>query len=101
MLIPVALGLHGTMVAVLPKDKETATKLHRFSRGMCLALAYSASLGGSATPIGTGPNVIAVGMLEAKTGARIDFLQWMSFGLPTAMVMTGGAVTLELDKYSA
>lgn len=88
MLIPVALGLHGTMVAVLPKDEETTAKLHRFSGGMCLALAYSSSLGGSATPIGTGPNVIAVGMLEAKTGARIDFLEWMSFGLPTAAVMT-------------
>ncbi len=88
MLIPVALGLHGTMLAVLPGDDETVDKLHRFSGGMCLALAYAASLGGSATPIGTGPNVIAVGMLEAKTGARIDFLQWMSFGLPTATAMT-------------
>ncbi len=88
MLIPVALGLHGTMLAVLPKDQATTQKLHRFSGGMCLALAYAASLGGSATPIGTGPNVIAVGMLEAKTGARIDFLQWMSFGLPTAVAMT-------------
>jgi sodium-dependent dicarboxylate transporter 2/3/5 len=88
MLIPVALGLHGTMLAVLPDDEETVDKLHRFSGGMCLALAYAASLGGSATPIGTGPNVIAVGMLEAKTGARIDFLQWMSFGLPTATAMT-------------
>jgi len=88
MLIPVALGLHGTMLAVLPDEEDTVDKLHRFSGGMCLALAYAASLGGSATPIGTGPNVIAVGMLEAKTGARIDFLQWMSFGLPTATAMT-------------
>lgn len=88
MLIPVALGLHGTMLAVLPDDDATIDKLHRFSGGMCLALAYASSLGGSATPIGTGPNVIAVGMLEAKTGSRIDFLQWMSFGLPTAIAMT-------------
>lgn len=88
MLIPVALGLHATMAAVLPDDEQTSARLKKFSGGMCLALAYAASLGGSATPIGTGPNVIAVGMLEAKTGTRIDFLQWMAFGLPTAAVMT-------------
>ncbi len=88
MLIPVALGLHQTIRAVVPDDPQTQRQLDRFGGGMCLALAYAASLGGSATPIGTGPNVIAVGMLEAKTGARIDFLEWMSFGLPTAAVMT-------------
>ena len=101
MLIPVALGLHGTMLAVLPKDDATVDRLHRFSGGMCLALAYAASLGGSATPIGTGPNVIAVGMLEAKTGARIDFLQWMSFGLPTAAVMTTLVIWGALRRFPA
>lgn len=101
MLIPVALGLHGTMLAVLPNEDDTIDKLHRFSGGMCLALAYAASLGGSATPIGTGPNVIAVGMLEAKTGARIDFLQWMSFGLPTAAAMTVLVVVGALRMFPA
>ena len=101
MLIPVALGLHGTMLAVLPDDEKTVDKLHRFSGGMCLALAYAASLGGSATPIGTGPNVIAVGMLEAKMGARIDFLQWMSFGLPTATAMTVLVVVGALRMFPA
>jgi len=88
MLIPVALGLHGTMLAVVPQDEKTLDKLHRFSGGMCLALAYASSLGGSATPIGTGPNVLAVGMLEEHAKTRIDFLQWMSFGIPTALAMT-------------
>ncbi|MEM6290481.1 MAG: DASS family sodium-coupled anion symporter [Myxococcota bacterium] len=101
MLIPVALGLHQTMLAVVPKDDATVDRLHRFSGGMCLALAYAASLGGSATPIGTGPNVIAVGMLEAKTGARIDFLQWMSFGLPTAAAMTTLVVWGALRRFPA
>lgn len=87
MLIPVALGLHRTIAAVAPKDDDTVRALERFSGGMCLTLAYAASLGGSATPIGTGPNVMAVGMIE-DAGTRIDFLQWMSFGVPTALAMT-------------
>ena len=101
MLIPVALGLHATMRAVLPDDEATVDRLHRFSGGMCLALAYAASLGGSSTPIGTGPNVIAVGMLEAKTGSRIDFLQWMSFGLPTSIAMTVLVVIGALRRFPA
>jgi sodium-dependent dicarboxylate transporter 2/3/5 len=101
MLIPVALGLHSTMLAVLPNDDAMVDRLHKFSGGMCLALAYASSLGGSATPIGTGPNVIAVGMLEAKTGARIDFLQWMSFGLPTALAMTTLVVWGALRRFPA
>ena len=92
MMIPVALGLCDTMRRVLPDDEETTRRLTRYGGGMCLALAYAASIGGSATPIGTGPNVIAVGMLEDMAGARIDFGQWMAFGVPTALI--GGAVVV-------
>lgn len=88
MLIPVVLGLHQTMCAVAPDDPQTKRRLDRFGGAMCLALAYSASMGGSATPIGTAPNVIALGMLEDQTGARIDFGTWMAFALPIAAVMT-------------
>lgn len=92
MMIPVALGLCDTMRRVLPDDEDTARKLERYGGGMCLALAYASSIGGSATPIGTGPNVIAVGMLEDMAGTRIDFGQWMAFGVPTALV--GGLVVI-------
>ena len=92
MMIPVALGLCDTMRRVLPDDEETDRRLTRYGGGMCLALAYASSIGGSATPIGTGPNVIALGMLEDMTGARIDFGQWMAFGVPTALA--GGLVVV-------
>jgi len=82
------LGLHQTMRRVAPDDPETLQKLDRFGGGMCLALAYSCSMGGSATPIGTAPNVIALGMLEQQAGVQIDFGTWMAFGVPSAAVMT-------------
>lgn len=88
MLIPVALGLYETVKRVTPGDAETRRKLDRFGGGMCLALAYASSLGGSATPIGTAPNVIALGMLEEQAGVQIDFGTWMAFGVPCAAVMT-------------
>ncbi|MEM6994073.1 MAG: DASS family sodium-coupled anion symporter [Myxococcota bacterium] len=92
MMIPVALGLVDTMRRVLPGDDETAHKLKRYGGGMCLSLAYASSIGGSATPIGTGPNVIAVGMLHDMVGVRLDFGQWMSFALPAALL--GGTVVV-------
>lgn len=88
MLLPVALGLYQTIRRTAPGDPDTQRKLERYGGGMCLALAYASSLGGSATPVGTGPNVIAMGMLESQTGTSIDFGTWMLFGVPTAAVMT-------------
>lgn len=88
MLIPVVVGLHQTMCRFAPDDPDTRRALDRFGGAMCLALAYCSSMGGSATPIGTAPNVIAVGMLDDQTGVRLDFGTWMAFGLPIAMVMS-------------
>jgi sodium-dependent dicarboxylate transporter 2/3/5 len=86
MLLPVALGLYQTIRRTAPDDPETRRQLDRFGGGMCLALAYASSLGGTATPVGTGPNVIAMGMLD-KAGSPVDFGTWMLFALPTAVVM--------------
>ncbi len=87
MLIPVAMGLHRTMCAAAGDDPEVRRRLDRFGGGMCLALAYGASLGGLTTPIGTAPNVIAIGLLEREAGIHLGFLHWMSFALPVGIVM--------------
>lgn len=92
MMIPVALGLVDTMRRVVPDDAETAKRLRYYGGGMCLALAYASSIGGSATPIGTGPNVIAVGMLQDMTGVRLGFGEWMAFAFPAALA--GGVVVV-------
>lgn len=84
MLIPVALGLADTMRRVL--GDEYGGALDRFAGGMCLTLAYASSLGGAATPIGTAPNVIAIGMLGDMAGVDIGFLEWMAMALPASTV---------------
>lgn len=84
MLLPVALGIHGTIASALGRP---ASELRSFGGGLVLSLAYGTSLGGMATPIGTAPNVIALSLLEKQTNIHIDFLGWMTFALPTALVM--------------
>ncbi|MEM6279384.1 MAG: SLC13 family permease [Verrucomicrobiota bacterium] len=58
------------------------------ARAMILGVAFSANLGGMGTIIGTPPNAIASGLLSEVYA--IDFLKWMLFGLPPALLLLGG-----------
>jgi sodium-dependent dicarboxylate transporter 2/3/5 len=101
MLLPVALGLYATMRDVVGDDPERRRALERYGGGLCILVAYSASIGGIATPIGTGPNVLAIGMLEAQLGERFDFARWMAFALPTALVMFAIASAMAAKRFPA
>ncbi len=58
-----------------------------FGPALMLSIAYSASIGGVATLIGTPPNVIFAGFIETAFDRSIGFLSWMAVGLPLAIVM--------------
>ena len=75
MMLPVALALCEEMPG--PKG----------ARALLLGLAYSASIGGIATPIGTPPNVVLMGVYKESTGNEIPFLDWMMMGYPIAIVL--------------
>eukprot|EP00903_Cladosiphon_okamuranus_P003643 g3641.t1 len=72
MMIPLALGILGNF-----DDGNT----DRNSRFLLLGLAYSASIGGLGTIVGSPPNGIAAKQLE------ITFAQWMAFGIPTVAIL--------------
>jgi len=59
----------------------------RFGTALMLGIGYAASIGGIATLIGTPPNAILAGVVEKTYNYSISFLEWMSFGLPLAIVM--------------
>jgi sodium-dependent dicarboxylate transporter 2/3/5 len=52
-----------------------------------LLTSFGASVGGMATPVGTPPNLIGIGMLERIAHVRITFFQWMALGLPLVVVL--------------
>lgn len=58
---------------------------HPFRRAVLLGVAVGANLGGIATPIGTGPNAIAIS--AAWEHHPITFLGWMTFALPLVLGM--------------
>ena len=87
-------------------DTDDANSDSPFATALMLGIAYSASIGGIATLIGTPPNAILAGVIEANFGYSIGFTQWMSFGVPISLIMlalcwfylTHIALTPEFDK---
>lgn len=75
MMFPIALGVLGSFHS--EKGKKQA---HSFSIILLLTLAYSASIGGIGTPIGSPPNLISIRMLEKLVEYKITFFQWMAIG---------------------
>ena len=63
----------------------------RLAGALLLGVAYSASIGGLATPVGTPTNLIAMGWLSENGGREISFREWMSFGLPVVALMLPAA----------
>jgi len=59
----------------------------QFGTALMLGIAYSASIGGVATLIGTPPNAILAGIVEKTYGINIGFAEWLMFGLPLSATM--------------
>lgn len=68
-----------------PNTVENENKI--FGKALMLAIAYSASIGGVATLIGTPPNLVLAGVVLDTYGYEITFLQWIMFGLPISIVL--------------
>jgi sodium-dependent dicarboxylate transporter 2/3/5 len=75
MMFPIALGI----LEAFPKGEQNTGRTS-FGVILLLTLAYSASVGGIGTPIGSPPNLIAIGMLEKLIDYRVNFFQWMVLG---------------------
>jgi sodium-dependent dicarboxylate transporter 2/3/5 len=53
-----------------------------FGKSLMLGIAWSASIGGVGTIIGTPPNGICVSILGSSGLKQINFIEWMKFGIP-------------------
>ena len=81
MMLPIALGLLEAIQDMMKANgKEIDLKNYKFATGLMLMTAYSASIGGVLTPIGTPPNLIMIGFLDSMVDIHISFFQWMIWG---------------------
>ncbi|NZA27033.1 DASS family sodium-coupled anion symporter [Luteimonas sp. SJ-92] len=83
ILLPVGLSV----VAMLMRD-GTEVPGHEgraFATGLMLAIAYAASIGGSATLIGSPPNLVVASYARERLDCDITMLSWMRFGVPVML----------------
>ncbi|MEM6687818.1 MAG: SLC13 family permease [Planctomycetota bacterium] len=75
MILPIAMA-----VLTQAEDPTLRTPL-------LLGIAYSASIGGMSTPIGTPANVIFMGFVEERFDLDVSFFGWMKIAIPIVALL--------------
>lgn len=87
MMTPIGLAVilqTGDIIDRSDVDVPTQQGEFNFGTALMLCIAYSASVGGVGTIIGTPPNLVLVGAINETFNQSISFGQWMLYGVPIA-----------------
>jgi len=84
MMLPIALAIIFKM-----ENEFGAEKVHNFSITLLIGIAYSCTIGGLGTLVGTVPNLAFVKILKIlfPEAPEIGFGQWMMLGIPISVLM--------------
>ncbi len=84
MMTPIALSL----LALIVKDDgdQQDQTARNFSLCLLLGIAYSASIGGIGTLIGTPPNLLLASYIKETFDEEISFVRWLGVGLPVVAI---------------
>ena len=77
MMLPIGL-------AIIAREKELGADTKRFAPALMLSIAYSASIGGTGTLVGTPPNLVFVSTAQEllPNSPDILFTDWLKIGIP-------------------
>lgn len=84
MMLPIAIAIYQQFKEWVPSKIGQP-----FAKALLLGVAYSASIGGVATLIGTPTNLIFSAASDEILGEPVDFLRWMQFAMPLSLLMLG------------
>ncbi|WP_299199702.1 DASS family sodium-coupled anion symporter [uncultured Amphritea sp.] len=80
-----AVGL--SVIDFVAKQTEDKRMVRNFGVALMLSIAYSASIGGVGTLIGTPPNALLASFLQSNYNIEISFFDWMLLGVPVVVIM--------------
>ena len=82
MMLPIATSV----IAFFTSQNNANNK--DFAIPLLLSIAYAASIGGTATLIGTPTNIMLASILSDTYGYKISFIDWLIIGLPVVNIGT-------------
>lgn len=91
LMVPIAIALVQQVQEALKGDSTINTRRGDFvfGKSLMLAIAYSATVGGLGTIVGSPGNAIFVGVVSQLYDIQITFAQWMIFGIPISILLLG------------
>ena len=96
MLLPIGLAVCSVIGNTIPGLSDKEKKF--FDTALMLGIAYAATIGGMSTLVGTAPNIVFSAFMQETYGIEISMIQWMTMGVPLAIVMLYSAWII-LTKY--
>ncbi|MFX1262486.1 MAG: SLC13 family permease [Promethearchaeota archaeon] len=79
IMIPIALAVISRIRNMEVQDK--------YGKALVLGVAYSATLGGVASLVGSPPNPLAATYITSFLGVEFSFMSWLPFGVPVVLIM--------------
>lgn len=85
MMLPIGVAIILQLSAV--KEEEETFFSGNFGKALMLAIAYSASIGGLATLVGTPTNAVLAAIVKQLYNIDITFAQWMYMAFPLVIIL--------------
>ena len=76
-----------SVVEYVSRKTADETMVRNFGVALLLSIAYSASIGGIGTLVGSVPNAMLASFLSSNYGIEVDFFTWLAIGLPVVLIM--------------
>ena len=86
MMVPIAMAIVFQLNQLLGEGADP-TLSTRLGKVLVMAIAFSASIGGLGTLVGTPTTLIMAGYIEESFHQGLDFASWMLYGIPLVVIL--------------
>lgn len=88
MLLPIGMAIVYKIISLLKQEaSHDPNDEIKFTKAIVFAIGFGGIIGGSATLIGTPPNLILAGLVKEIYGYEIGFAQWFIFAFPLCLIL--------------